>query len=356
MTASISLRPGERNTLLDLYRCRFYDPELRLRAHIILLLADGHSWATVAAVLYCSSRTIARWKGRFEQGRLDALRSGAPGPKPHLDHGWAGVVADWVLNSTPRAFGWLRSRWCCAVLALTLWRVCRLRVSRETVRRWLHQRGIVWRRPRPVLRRIDPQREEILAKLRAVLRDLPDDETVVFEDEADLHLNPDIGRMWMRRGAQAEVVTPGDNEKNYLAGSLHWRTGSLLAPVTGPKRDGKLVAAHLDELARRLRRYRKVHVFCDNAKTHQCRAVDRVLKAHGGRLVLHFLPRYAPECNPVERVWWHLREEITRNHQCRALGELIDLVFAWLEGRKRFPVEDSVYWDKEPARPKTNAA
>jgi putative transposase len=355
MSASISLRPGERNALLELYRSRFHDPQLRLRAHILLLLADGHSWATVAAVLYCSSRTIARWKSRFEHGRLDGLLGQTPGPKPRLADGWAALVADWVLNQTPRAFGWLRSRWCCAVLALTLWRVCRLRVSRETVRRWLHSHELVWRRPRPVLRRRDPDREEILARLRALLRDLPDDETVVFEDEADLNLNPDIGRMWMRRGRQAEVVTPGDNEKNYLAASLHWRTGSLLAPVAGPKRNGSLMAAHLDELGRRLRRYRRVHVFCDNAKAHKCRAVDRVLKAHGGRLVLHFLPRYAPECK-VERVWWHLREEITRNHRCRTLEELIELVFAWLEGRKRFPVEDSVYGEEGPAQPQTDAA
>jgi len=356
MTASIALRPGERNALLDLYRSRFHDPELRLRAHIILLLADGYTWAAIAAVLYCSSRTVARWKARFEHGRLDALLSQAPGPKPRLDGGWAALVADWVLNSTPRAFGWLRSRWCCAVLALTLWRVCRLRVSRETVRRWLHQSGLVWRRPRPVLRRRDPDREEILAKLRALLRDLPDDETVVFEDEVDINLNPDIGRMWMRRGEQAEVVTPGDNEKNYLAGSLHWRTGSLLAPVTGPRRDGKLAAKHLDELARRVRHYRKVHVLLDNAKTHRCKAVNEVVKAHGGRLVLHFLPRYAPECNPVERVWWHLREEITRNHRCRTLEELLELVFAWLEGRKRFPVEDSVYQEEGSTQQQTNAA
>jgi hypothetical protein len=149
----------------------------------------------------------------------------------------------------------------------------------------------------------------------------------------DINLNPDIGCMWMRRGRQAEVVTPGDNDKNHLAGSLHWRTGALLAPLTGPRRNGRLVAAHLEELCRRRRRYRVIHVIWDSAKIQQCAAVREVLKAHPGRLVLHQLPKYAPECNPVERVWWRLREEITRNHRCRTWGELIELVFAWLEGR-----------------------
>ena len=116
------------------------------------------------------------------------------------------------------------------MLALLLWRRHRLEVSRETVRRWLRQADLVWRRPRPVLRRPDPRRAEILAELRHLLRHLPDDETAVFEDEVDLNLNPKIGCMWMRKGQQSEVQTPGTNEKRVLAGSLHWRSGRAKGP------------------------------------------------------------------------------------------------------------------------------
>ena len=51
MHARISLAADERNTLLDYYRSPFHDPELRRRAHLLLLLADGHTWATIVAVL-----------------------------------------------------------------------------------------------------------------------------------------------------------------------------------------------------------------------------------------------------------------------------------------------------------------
>src|SRR3712207_7345632 len=44
-----------------------------------------------------------------------------------------------------------------------------------------------------------------------------------------------------------------------------------------------------------------------------------------------FRSLYAPETNPIERVWWHLHDEVTRNHQCRTMEELLDLVFRWLE-------------------------
>src|SRR5215212_10500834 len=266
MKASITLSPDERNTLLDHLR---HDPapELRLRAHIVLLLADGYPWATITAVLYCSSRTVARWKKRFEQGRTDALLGRPRGAPARLADRWARVVLGWLTEKTPRAFGFFRSRWCCALLALLLWQRYHVSVSRETIRLWLHRHAWVWRRPRPVLGRTDPDRPAKLQALRQLLRNLPPDETAVFEDEVDLNLNPKIGSMWMPRGEQAEVLTPGDNAKCYLAGSLHWRTGKLFT-TRGPKRDGELFVQHLHELRRRLRRYKRIHVICDNAGFH----------------------------------------------------------------------------------------
>jgi putative transposase len=253
------------------------------------------------------------------------------------------VAVAWVLSKRPRDFGFLRSRWCCAAVALLLGRLHQVQVSRETVRRWLRQEQVVWRRPRPVLRREDPDKAAIFQGLRQLLLNLPEDETVVFQDEVDLNLNPKVGGMWMRRGQQAGVVTPGDNAKTYLAGSLHWRTG-LLIQTLGPQRDGNLFVRHLHDLRRHLRRYQKIHVICDNAKFHHaCWAVWEFCYQYGDRVVLHFLPKYAPELNPIERVWWVLHDQITRNHQCTDLQELVDLVLAWLPGRKRFDIDDAAY-------------
>jgi len=181
-----------------------------------------------------------------------------------------------------------------------------------------------------------------------LLLSLPEDETVVFEDEVDLNLNPKIGSMWMLQGQQAEVVTPGDNDKCYAAGSLHWRTGKLFTTI-GPKRDGELFVRHLHELRRKLRRYRKIHVICDNAKFHHdCWAVWEFCRKYGDRVQLHCLPKYAPELNPLERAWWRLHERITRNQQCQSLEELVDLVLAWLSDRKSLKVQDAAYLQPKP--------
>jgi transposase len=344
---AIVLKTDERRTLLDLLR-KHPDARLRLRAHIILLLADGHTWADIALFLYCSSRTIARWQHCFAHGRIPALYGRTPGAPLRLQAAWLTILVTWVTTLTPRAFGFFRSRWSCELLALLLWQQYKLDVSRETVRRYLRDQELVWRRPRPVLQRRDPRRQEILQELRQLLLQLPDDETVVFEDEVDLQLNPKVGSMWMRRGQQTALVTPGDNDKRYLAGSWHWRTGTLLTTL-GPKRDGHLFVRHLHDLRRKLRRYQKIHVILDNAKFHDdCWEVWEFCAQHGDRVVLHYLPKYAPELNPIERVWWILHEQVTRCHQCQSLEELVDLVLGWLTDRRTFKLDTAAYKQKPP--------
>jgi transposase len=350
MNSTIVLSAHERKTLLHLYR-RPPDPDVARHAHILLLLADGYPWDTIAAVLFTSASTIARWQRRFLDAGLDGLVGQRPGRRPRLSWHWAGVVVRWVTQRSPRDFGFLRSRWTCAVAVVLLWSHFHLAVSRETVRRWLHQADLVWRRPRPVLHRRDPLRQAKLRVLRRLLANLPADEVAVFQDEVDINLNPKIGSMWMRRGRQSAVETPGDNEKRYLAGSMNWRTGTLWV-TEGPHRDGELFVRHLEDLRLRLRRYRVIHVICDNARFHRpekCKRLQEYLGRWGHRIVLHYLPLYAPETNPVERVWWHLHDEITRNHRCQTMEELLGLVFRWLEVGNPFGIEGSVYPTPEAA-------
>jgi transposase len=340
----LPLTPEQHDELLRLYR-KDPDPELRFRSHIILLLAEGRPWSDIQAALFCSSRTIDRWLKRFEAAGIDGLAGRKRGRPFRLGKGWVALLVAWVTTRTPGDFGFLRSRWSCAVLALLLRERQGVAASRETVRRLLHRGGLVYRRPRPIPPPNEQERQARLAELRALLEGLPADETAVWQDEVEVHTNPKIGRMWMKKGRQATVQTPGTNRKAHLAGSIHWRTGQVFVTEAAPKqgRNSTLFLRHLDDLRRRLRRYRKVHVICDRAGFHTSGEVIEYLWKWEGRIEVHLLPCYSPDYNPIERVWWHLHEEITRNHRCRDLGELLDKVFAWLGQENPFEIEGSVY-------------
>jgi transposase len=340
MKRGLDLTPDQRTRLLDLYRGS-PDPEVRFRSHILPLLGDGHTRATVATLPFRSSRTIDRWVKRSHAEGVEAVAGHRPGRRPRLDPSRIKLAVGWVTSKAPRDFGSLRSRWCCEAVAILIGRLHRAQVGREAVRRRLRRADLVYRRPRPVLGPKDPERQQRLDFLRELLASLPDDETAAFQDEVDINTNPRIGSMWMVKGEQAKVETPGTNEKRYLSGSTHWRTGRVHITEGKPKqgRNTAPFLEHLEDLRSQLGGYRKVHVICGRARCHTGEAVAIYLWGHREGIDLHLLPACSPDCDPIERVWWHLHEAVTRNHQRKSMRELLDLTFAWLGERNPLKVE-----------------
>jgi putative transposase len=350
MDGHLRISARERKPLLDAFRAAATAEE-RLRWNAVLLWADGYRWDLIAAVLFCSTATVARWVGRYRDHGLAGV---APVRPPRYGNWWTARVLVWIQDFTPTHFHLVRSRWTCAVLVVLLARECQVQVSRETVRRRLRQHDLVWRRPRPVLRGRDPKYARKLRKIRRLLAELAADELALFQDEVEVCTNPKVGGMWMPRGQQALLLTPGTNKKRHLVGSLAWGSCRLVT-TWADRRDSAAFLAHLDCLRRTYRCYRRVHVICDNASFHKSRAVRAYLKKHP-RVRLHYLPTQAPETNPVERVWWHLHEEVTRNHTCLDLDALVSLVERWLRLNQLMPIETSIYSKNLAKTPRLSAA
>src|SRR6201982_2962291 len=119
MSHSVSLDARQRQGWTTRYRTD-RGPGVRFRAHILLLLDDGHTWATVCTLLFCSSRTIDRWVKRFHREGVEGLAGPKPGRPFRFGAEWIATVVAWVTEKTPRDFGFLRSRWCCEAVAILM--------------------------------------------------------------------------------------------------------------------------------------------------------------------------------------------------------------------------------------------
>lgn len=327
MDGIIRLTESQRKSALQYFR---FGTSARISrsAHILLLLDRGWSYRDIMDAMMCGSDSVAEVKRRFFECGLECAVGIAevPTPEPELTH----TICQLVVAYTPQDFGYFRTRWSCEILSEVLVDHEQVARSGETIRRWMHQLGFVWRRPRPIVGPSDPLYAEKMQRIRRLLQTLPANETAVFQDEVDINLNPKIGSQWMARGLQAEVETPGNNRKLYLSGSLVWRTGTLLVSEPQAGRNSTLFLTHLDDLRRRLRSYTRIHVICDNASFHKSKIVQSYLVEWRSRIQVHFLPAYSPETNPIERVWWHLHETITRNHRCKTMEELVKIACEWL--------------------------
>ena len=56
----------------------------------------------------------------------------------------------------------------------------------------------------------------------------------------------------------------------------------------------------------------KIHIILDNARYYHAQLVKDFLKENQ-RVVLHFLPAYAPNLNVIERLWKILKSQVVYN-------------------------------------------
>src|SRR5215510_10285848 len=299
-----------------------------LAFHILLLCAAQRSPTEIAAVLFCSRSSVYRVVQAYRAGQWESWAeeegSGGKGlrQRPVLSPALKRSVLG-ILKRAPRLCGWCRTRWSCATVALELFVRRRITVSGETVRRWLHELGWEWKRAKVVAKDDDPQRVEKLARIRLAFEQLRVGVALFFADELDVNLLPKIGSQWMPKGEQVEVMTPGTNEKRYLAGALDFTTGTITHCVWYRKQTGLFI-----DLLETLDRthpaplFSHLTVVADNAKIHHAQKVQKWLAAHP-RFELLYLPTYCPRANPIERAFGDVHDKCTRNHTRKRMWPLV---------------------------------
>jgi len=82
LQAVIELTNEEREELTRWSNSRSLPAGDVFKARLVLALADGLSYSRVEAELNTSRTTIARWKARFEEGRIAGLEGRHIGSKP----------------------------------------------------------------------------------------------------------------------------------------------------------------------------------------------------------------------------------------------------------------------------------
>jgi putative transposase len=231
-----------------------------------------------------------------------------------------------LLKTAPHAYGWGRTRWSCATVAIE-WQVRRgIEVSTETLRHWLPDLGWEWKRAKVAATDDDPERVGKLARSRLAFAQLRAGAALFFADELDINLLPKVGYQWMPQGEQVKVLTPGTNEKRYLAGALDLTTATI-TPCGWYRKQTGLLLDLLATLARThpLPLFSLLTVVADNAKLHKAKKVQQWLAAHP-RFELLYLPTYWPRANPIERAFGDVHDKSTRNHTRKRMWHLVQAV------------------------------
>jgi transposase len=282
--------------------------QLRLRA--VRQIEQGAHPEDIAQALGMTRAAVYSWLAKYRQGGLEALRAKpVPGRPPTLSGAQLARLYQLVVGNDPRQLRFTFALWTRAMIRELIRREFGVRLSEVSVGRLLRKLGLSPQRP---LYRAYQQNPEAVARWKAETYPQIRAEaaatggTVYFADEAGVRSDYHAGTTWAPVGRTPVVAATGDRFAVNLISAVSAKGALRFAAY-----EGNLNAVVFLDFCRRLLADATGPVFLvlDGHPVHRSNAVKQFAAASGGRLRLCFLPGYAPELNPDEWVWKHVKHD-----------------------------------------------
>ncbi len=254
--------------------------------------------------------TIYKWLRAERRGGEAALTARKhPGRRPALAPRQKLQIRRWINGKDPRQYGFDFGLWTRQIVGALIAQKFGVRMGVTAVGRLLAELDITPQKPLRRAYERDPVAIEcwkttVFPRLRAHAKRVG--AKLFFLDEAGVRSDQVLGRTWGLRGQTPEVPTSGRRQSVNAISAVTAR-GEFWYELY-PER---LNASRFVELLTHFMRGRKRPVFLivDAHPAHIAKVVAHYVQRLAGRLALYFLPGYAPELNPDEFVWNHLKRQ-----------------------------------------------
>ena len=281
-----------------------------IRLMAVERVREGEPASAVIAAYGFNRTTIYKWiQAALRPGvGIRALRSTkATGRPRRLKPTQEKQVFRWVNGRDPRQYGLDFGLWTRAVVAELIDKKFGVKLGLTAVGELLAKLGLTPQKPLQRAYQRDPeaiepwQRETYPAIARLAKAQGAE---VFFWDESGFRADTVHGKTWGVRGQTPVVQRPGQRQSISAASAVNAKGAFWFCTY-----EGALNAELFVELLQQMmwRRRKPVHLVLDSLPAHKKALVGKFVASTNGRLTLHFLPGYAPDLNPDELVWSHVK-------------------------------------------------
>ncbi len=281
-----------------------------LRMLAVQRVRDGEAPSVVIASLGLNRTSIYRWL-RAAAGRgngMRALRSTRGTGRPRsLTPAQERQVFRWINGRDPRQYGLEFALWTRRLVAMLIEQQFQVSLGVTAVGALLAKLGLTPQKPLQRAYQRDPaaiarwEQETYPAIARRAKRERAD---IAFWDESGFRADTVHGKTWGQRGVTPVVHRPGQRQSVSAASAVSARGSFWYCTYQGALNGDRFIG-----LLRQLLRGRRkpLHLILDGLPAHKRVTVREFVASTKGRLTLHFLPGYAPDLNPDELVWSHVK-------------------------------------------------
>lgn len=179
------------------------------------------------------------------------------------------------------------------------------------MRNWLQRHEFSYKKPAIVPGKAnEEQQKKWLVEYGKLKQGLPKDETICFMDGVHPTHNVQPAYGWIKTGVRKEIPANSGRSRINLSGIIDVISHNVLV------QEDKMLNAEatikfFQKIEEAYPSKRKIHLLCDNARYYKNKSVTKFLET--SKIVLHFLPPYSPNLNPIERLWKWMKERVIYN-------------------------------------------
>lgn len=283
----------------------------------------GWTQATIAVALDATEAAVSQWIRTARADGSDALGSKTrQGQAARLSEEQLQALPAF-LDCGPKAFGFREDLWTCPRIAQVIEREFGVRYHPDHVRRLLHR--LHWTYQKPAVQADQRDDDAIADWLRriwpAILKRAQNEaRTIVFADESGFYMSPAIEKTWSP--AQRTPILRAHVSRAHLSviggmtleGSLYIQVHKSSIGAHGGVQFVRHLLAHVPG---------RILLLWDSARIHKSAELKEFRKLDTiDRLVIEHFPPYAPEVDPQEYVWQHLKHVDLRNLTTCSIDDL----------------------------------
>jgi transposase len=294
--------------------------------HLSVLLMIGCNIAleTILSVWHVSHQTVYNWLNDFLADQFDSLEyQHVPGRPPRLTKSQKRDLAQWI-EEGPEACGYATGCWTSVLIQDLIDQKFHVLYNRFYVCELLGNLGFSFQKARFISDHLDEE-----ARQRWMKKEFPKilkqakhlGASLYFGDEASFALWGSLSYTWGRKGRQPLVKTTGLRKGYKVFGAIEFFSGHLVYQGTQERFQSDSYQTFLLHLLSQVSG--KVILIQDGARYHTSKATREFFEQHKERLIIHQLPSYSPDYNPIEYLWKKVKTAATHN---RYFDQFVKLV------------------------------
>lgn len=270
------------------------------RIKAVLAYDDGHSYSQIARILLLDEGTVRRHvQDYFSQQKLKPENGGSESFLSEAE--------------TAELLGHLEEMTYLAVKDICAYVEEKYKKSYSVsgMTKWLGGNEFRYKKPHGVPAKGDAEKQAAFIKQYEALKaEIGKDEVIYFADSSHPAHQSKLAYGWIKKGVRKAQKMTACQKRINLLGAINLDSHQIEYQQVDWV-NTQSIQGFLEQLIAANPKASKIHLIWDNAGYHKSKELLSFIS--NTKIVLHYLPPYSPNLNPIERLWKIMHEQVTYN-------------------------------------------